>query len=460
MADDVLTVDIAVVGLGPGGEALATRLARAGLSVAGIESRLVGGECPYYACVPTKMMIRAADSLAEARRVSQLAGSAEVRADWAPVAARLRDEATDDWDDRVAVDRLVAEGVEFVRGRAKITAPGELVVTGPDGDRAVRARRGIVVNPGTDPAVPPIPGLADAPVWTNRDAVRAEVVPESLIVIGGGPVGCEFAQVFARFGAKVTLLQSNERLLPQDEPESGALLAERFAAEHILVKTGVKITACDYDGQRFTLQIKGAEPVTADQVLVAAGRKTDLAALGVGAFGLDESARGITVDGRMRAADGLWAIGDITGKGAFTHMSMYQSGIAAADILGEDSPEADYRAVPRVTFTDPEVGSVGLTEAAAREAGLAVRVGLARIPESSRGWIHKVGNEGLIKLIEDADQGVLVGATSVGPTGGEVLGALAVAIHGEVPVARLRHMIYAYPTFHRAIGDAVNDLHE
>ncbi len=454
LAADVLTVDIAVVGLGPGGEAVATRLARSGLSVAGVESRLVGGECPYYACVPTKMMIRAADSLAEARRVSQLAGSAEVRADWGPVAARIRAEATDDWDDRVAVDRLVSAGVEFVRGRARITAPGELAV----GDRVVRARRGVVLNTGTDPVVPPIPGLAGTPVWTNREAVRAEVVPESLIVVGGGPVGCEFAQVFARFGAKVTLLQSNDRLLPQDEPESSALVEARFAAEHILVKTGVTITSASHDGQRFTLELAGQEPVTAAQVLVATGRKSDLAGLGVGAYGLDESARGVEVDAHMRAASGLWAIGDITGAGAFTHMSMYQAGIAAADILGEGAPGADYRAVPRVTFTDPEIGSVGLTEAAAREAGLTVRTGSTLIPSSTRGFIHKVDNEGLIKLVEDADRGVLVGATSAGPAGGEVLGALAVAVHGEVPVESLRRMIYAYPTFHRAIESALTDL--
>ncbi|GLZ41762.1 pyridine nucleotide-disulfide oxidoreductase [Actinokineospora sp. NBRC 105648] len=452
LAADALTVDVAVVGLGPGGEALATRLAQAGLSVAGIESRLVGGECPYYACVPTKAMIRAADVLAEARRVPDFAGTAEVHADWGKVAARVREEITDNWDDQVAVDRLVAAGVEVVRGRARITARGELDVDG----RVVRARRGIVLNPGTDPAVPPVPGLADTPLWTNREAVKATVVPESLIVIGGGPVGCEFAQVFSRFGAKVTLLQSNERLLPGDEPESGALLAERFAAEHILVKTGVKITSAAHDGQRFTLELDGQDPVSAAQVLVAAGRRSDLGALGIGVYGLDESGRGVTVDKHLRAADGLWAIGDITGEGAFTHMSMYQATIAADDILGVDNPGAVYRAVPRVTFTDPEIGSVGLTEAAARDKGLNVRTGIAQISSSTRGFLHKA--DGVIKLIEDADRGVLVGATSAGPTGGEVLGALVVAVHAQVPVDELRRMIYAYPTFHRAIETALADL--
>ncbi|OLR89963.1 dihydrolipoyl dehydrogenase family protein [Actinokineospora bangkokensis] len=452
-----LTVDVAVVGLGPGGEALAARLAEAGLSVVGVEERLVGGECPYYACVPTKIMIRAADALAEARRAGQLAGTVSVSPDWAPVAGRIRDEATADWDDQAAVDRLVGSGARFLRGTGKITGTGELTVTGPDGTTVVTATKGIVLNTGTAPAVPPIPGLADGPVWTNREAVQALAVPESLVVIGGGPVGCEFAQVFARFGAQVTLLQSNARLLPQDEPEAGELLAERLRADGVDVRTGVKITRATHHDGSVTLDIDGGEPVTAATVLVAAGRKTDMAALGLGVYGLDESAKGPTVDDRMRAAEGLWAIGDIAGKGAFTHMSMYQAAIAGDDILGQDT-KADYRAVPRVTFTDPEVGAVGLTEAQAREAGLTVRTGTTQIPASSRGFIHKLGNEGLIKLVEDADRGVLVGATAMGPGGGEVLGALAVAVHGEVPVDTLRGMIFAYPTFHRAIESALADL--
>lgn len=206
------------------------------------------------------------------------------------------------------------------------------------------------------------------------------------------------------------------------------------------------------------MHLDNGEAVAARRLLVATGRRTDLAALGVAAVGLDEDARGIDVDERMRAADGVWAIGDVTGKGAFTHVSLYQAQIAVADILGEDHPPADYRAVPRVTFTDPEVGAVGLTEKAARDRGLDVRVGVAGIPSSARGWIHKVGNDGLIKLVEDIDRGVLVGATAMGPLGGEVLGALVVAVHAEVPTRRLRRMIYAYPTFHRAIEDAVQAL--
>jgi pyruvate/2-oxoglutarate dehydrogenase complex dihydrolipoamide dehydrogenase (E3) component len=452
-------VDVVVIGMGPGGEDAAARLLRAGLSVVGVDARLVGGECPYYACIPTKMMVRATDALGEARRVDALAGAAQVAPDWSPVAARIRDEATDNWDDTVAVDRFTGAGGQFVRGRGRITAPREVTVSTSDGERVFTARRGIVLNTGTDPAVPPIDGLAETPYWTNRDAVAVTEAPESLIVLGGGPVGCELAQVFARFGTEVTVVQSASQLVPADEPEAGTLLADAFAADGIMVRVGVTAAKVTQENGQFAVKLDNGEVLTAQRLLVAAGRRTDMAALGIGAVGLDDSARGVTVDERMRAADGLWAIGDITGHGAFTHMSMYQARIAAADIIGEaDAETASYHAVPRVTFTDPEIGSVGLSEAAAREKGLRVRTGLSRIPSSSRGFIHKIGNDGFVKVVEDADRGVLVGATAAGPAGGEVLGALVVAVHGQVPTTTLRQMIYAYPTFHRAIEDALNNL--
>lgn len=452
-------VDVVVIGMGPGGEDVGARLSRAGLKVVGVDARLVGGECPYYACVPTKMMIRATDALGEARRVGRLAGSAEVAVDWAPVATRIREEATDNWDDTVAVRRFEDAGGQFVRGRGRITAPGEVTVSTSDGDQVFTAAKGIVLNTGTDPAVPPIDGLAETPYWTNRDAVAVEEVPGSLIVLGGGPVGCELAQVFSRFGSAVAVVQSADRLVPADEPEAGELLAEAFAADGINVRTGMTAARVSFESGQFAVKLDNGEVLTADRMLVAAGRRTDLAALGVGAVGLDERARGVAVDERMRAAGGVWAIGDITGRGAFTHMSMYQARIAAADILGEANAEtADYRAVPRVTFTDPEIGSVGLSEAAAREHGIRVRTGISRIPSSSRGFIHKIGNAGFIKLVEDAERGVLVGATSAGPNGGEVLGALVVAVHAGVPTRSLLQMIYAYPTFHRAIEDALHNL--
>jgi pyruvate/2-oxoglutarate dehydrogenase complex dihydrolipoamide dehydrogenase (E3) component len=381
---------------------------------------------------------------------------AEVRPDWAPVAARIRDEATDDWNDQVAVDRFTGKGGHFVRGRATLTGPRRVTV----GHQDFIARRGVVLATGTRAAIPPIPGLSETPYWTNRDAIAAKEPPASLIVLGGGAIGAELAQVFARFGAHVTIVEALDRLVPMEEPEAGELLAQVLGTEGLTLHTGVAATRIDHDpAVGFTVELADGQQVTADQLLVATGRRVDLTGLGIDTLGLDPKARALAVDGQMRAAEGLWAVGDVTGKGAFTHVAMYQAEIAIRDILGAPGPDADYRALPRVTFTDPEIGSVGLSEAQAHEQGLTVRTGLTQIPSSARGWIHKAGNEGLIKLVEDADRGVLVGATSIGPAGGEVLYGLAVAVQAEVPVARLCHMIYAYPTFHRAVEDALAKLH-
>jgi pyruvate/2-oxoglutarate dehydrogenase complex dihydrolipoamide dehydrogenase (E3) component len=448
-------VDVVVIGMGPGGEDLAERLAETHLDVVGIDQRLVGGECPYFGCIPSKMMIRAGNALAEGRRIPGLAGESQVTADWAPVAARIRNEATDDWNDQVAVDRFEGKGGHFVRGHGRLTGPKTVAV----GDREFEARRAIVLNTGTDPLIPPIPGLAGTPLWTNRDAVQATEVPASLIVLGGGAIGVELAQVFARFGSHVTLVEAAPRLVAVEEPDAGALLAEVFARDGIDVRVGVSATAVRHDGSGFTLDLADGNSLRAEKLLVATGRKVDLGAVGLDTVGIDITAHAVPVDTRMRVAPGIWAIGDMTGKGAFTHISMYQAEIALADILGVDGvTAAEYEALPRVTFTDPEIGSVGLTQAQATAAGINVLVGRAALPSTARGWIHGPGNDGLIRLIADADRGVLVGATTVGPSGGEMLSALVVAVHAAVPLERLRSMIYAYPTFHRGILDAVKDL--
>ena len=302
------------------------------------------------------------------------------------------------------------------------------------------------------------PGLAGTPYWTNREAIEVEELPDSLIVLGGGAIGLELAQVFARFGVRVSVVESLDRLLAVEEPESSALAETALRADGIQVRTGARASRVGYDGQQFTVTIEGGEELVTQRLLVATGRRASLGDLGLGSVGLDERARFVEVDEWLRAGERLWAVGDVTGRGAFTHVAMYQADIVVRDILGQGGPAADYRALPRVTFTDPEIGAVGLTEAQAREQGIRVATAYTDLTAATRGWIHKVGNEGFIKLVEDADRGVLVGATSAGPTGGEVLGALTVAVHAQVPIGTLRSMIYAYPTFHRAIEAALKEL--
>jgi len=449
------TAEVVVLGMGPGGEHVATELANAGLDVIGVEKELLGGECPYWACVPTKMMVRGADALAEGARVNELSGHATVQPRWDPVARRIRDDATDNWHDDAAVRRFESTGGRFVRGAGRLDGPRRVVVD----DEVIEVSKAIVVATGTRPRIPPIKGLDGVDYWTNRGAVAATEAPESLVVVGGGAVGCEFSQMFARFGVQVTLLEGEPHVLPREETEACQLLHEVFGAEGIDVRAEQAAVACAADGDGVVVTLGSGASVAAERMLIATGRRADRAAVATSTIGVDEDEYWIPVDDHLRVqgAPGVWAIGDVVG-GGFTHMSVHHARIATADILGKPGPGTSDRAKPRVTFTDPEVGGVGLTERQARDEGIDVRVGVSQIPSSARGWIHKVGNEGFIKLVEDRGRGVLVGATSMGPDGGEVLSMLTLAIHAEVPCEHLRHMIYAYPTFHRAVEDALSDL--
>jgi pyruvate/2-oxoglutarate dehydrogenase complex dihydrolipoamide dehydrogenase (E3) component len=452
--DAAQQADVVVVGLGVGGEEVAGRLAEAGLSVVGIEHTLVGGECPYWGCIPTKMMIRAGNAIAETRRVPGLAGTSTVRPDWSPVAKRIRVEATDTWDDKVAVDRFTGKGGRFVRGRATVVGRGRVRVE----DQEYAASRGLVIATGTVAVIPPIDGLAGTPYWTNRDAVEAESLPSTLLVLGGGAIGLELSQVMARFGVSVTVIEGSDRLLSMEEPESSEQAAAALARDGVKTMTGVRAEHVAYASGGFSVTLSDGSTLAGEKLLVATGRAARLGGLGLDTIGLDPSARFLATDEWMRAGDGVWGVGDVTGNGAFTHMAMYEADVAVRDILGQGGPGADYRARPRVTFTDPEIGAVGLTEKQARDSGIDVQVGIVAGPAVSRGFIHGAGNDGFIKVVADRARGVLVGATSVGPAGGEVLGALSVAVHAEIPIPTLLSTVWAYPTFHRGIGDALKAL--
>ena len=321
--------DLIVIGLGPGGEEVAQRAAEGGLDVLAIERRLVGGECPYWGCIPSKVMVRAGFSLAEAARARSLAGEITARPEWAKVAGRVR-EVTADWNDEVAVKRHVDRGETFVRGDARIVGPREVEV---DGERFT-CRRGIVIATGGTPAVPPIPGLADVPFWTNREAIEAEENPASMVVLGGGAVGLELAQAYHRFGTEVTIVERSPTVLPLEEPEQGAELGKVLSAEGMTLRTGVGAQEVAAGGDGVLVTLSDGSAVTGSGSWSQPGAGWIWSPLGVDAVGVDPQRPGVPVDEQLRAGDGVWAVGDVTGVAGFTHVAVYQGRIAAADILG------------------------------------------------------------------------------------------------------------------------------
>lgn len=445
--------DVIVVGMGPGGEDLANRLAQAGRQVIGVEGELVGGECPYWGCIPSKMALRAAAALAEGRRVPELAGRSEVVPDWAPVAHRIS-EATDGWDDRAAAERFCSAGGRLVRGFGRLEGLGRVRV----GDQLLEARLGVVLNVGTVPVLPHLPGLSAVPYWTNREVLATRALPASLLLLGGGAIGVELAQCLARFGTRVTVVEASERLVPSEEPEAGQALAAVFAREGIQLRTGVQAEQVAGGEGEVRLRLSDGSEVQGERLLVAVGRRPRTEGLGLESLGVDPAAHPLPVNELLQLAPGVWAIGDMVGQGAFTHLSMYHAGMVLSQLLGRPHPTAPVRALPRVTFTEPEIGSVGLSEAQARQQLSQVLVGKAEIASSSRGWIHGPGADGLIKLVADGDREVLVGLTVMSPGGGEVLAWGTLAVHAGVPLASLRDMVYAFPTFHRAIEAALGEL--
>lgn len=443
--------DVIVLGMGTCGEDAALRFGAAGLDVVGIEAHLIGGECPFWACLPTKSMVRSANLVKEARRADGLVGRVTVEPDWNVIASRVRAEVTGGWDDAAGVARFEAKGGRFIRGWGKITAPGEVEVDG----RTVSASRGILVATGSHPMIPPIPGLSEVDYWTNHEAVEVEQLPASLAILGGGAVGCELGQIFARFGVDVTIIEGHERVLGMEEPEASDLVAAGLREDGITMRNGVHAESVTGEEKQTTLELSDGSSITAERLLVATGRRADADSLGVTAAGAATNRGFIEVDDFMRAADGLWAIGDVTGKGLLTQVAEYQGMIAVEGILGGQPRPADYTALPRVTFTDPEVGSVGLTESAARDAGHDVLVTVKDLRSTFRGWLHATGNSGVIKLVADANRDRLLGATVVGPRASEVLAFLTLAVREGTPLANLVYMIYGFPTFHGGVGEAL-----
>ncbi|MFL6162839.1 MAG: dihydrolipoyl dehydrogenase family protein [Jatrophihabitantaceae bacterium] len=459
---------VIVLGLGPGGGEVAERLSEAGSRVLGIEAHLTGGECPYYGCIPSKMIVRAAGALAEAGRVEQLAGTASTSPDYRKPASRIRAEATDDWNDQVAVDRLRKLGGHFVRGFGRLAgrdAEGRPRVT--VGERTFVADQ-LVIATGTAPLLPAIPGLAelagdslspDGLVWTNREVLQIRQAPESLLVIGGGAVGCELAQGFARFGVRVTQLELADHILATEEPEAAEVVSRVFEREGIELHTGVQLAGVRAGDTGVLVELADGRRFGAERLLVAAGRRSHLPELALESVGLDPHARTLRVDEHMQVADRIYAVGDVTGRGPFTHVAVWQARVLIAHLLDRPEPYGGYHGLAWVTFTDPEVGRVGMSERQARDGGIEVAVGSSEIAANTRGWIHGPGNDGFVKLVVDRSADVLVGATVVAPAGGEILGLLTLAVHARVPLATLRTMHYAYPTLHRAVAEALQAVH-
>jgi dihydrolipoamide dehydrogenase len=441
--------DAIVIGSGPAGGVAASRLAAQRLRVALIERELVGGECAYWACVPSKTLLRPTEARAEAGRV---AGLDRPRQDWAPLAA-YRDYMIRYLDDAKQIEDYRDEGVDVFKGDGTISGSGAVQV----GDRSLSTER-ILVATGSDPAIPAIDGLAEAGYWTNRQATTLKELPDSIVVLGGGPVGVELGQFLARFDVKVTLVQAEDRLIPREEPAVGELLAAALEADGIDLHLAAKAESVTrVDGARHVKLSNGRE-VRGGELLVATGRTARVLGIGLESVGIEPRGHGIDVDERCRAGDGVWAIGDVTGVMQFTHVGMYQGRIAAQDIAGEEV-RASYHAIPRVVFTDPEIAAVGMTVAQAREKGIELASSRIELPEViTRPWTYEQNPRGELGLLADRERQVLVGAWAVAPLAGEWIHQAALAIKTEVPLAVLRDTVAQFPTFSEAYLQGVEAL--
>jgi pyruvate/2-oxoglutarate dehydrogenase complex dihydrolipoamide dehydrogenase (E3) component len=437
--------DVAILGAGPGGEHAAYALAAAGRKVALIERELIGGECSNWACIPTKTLLRPTEVRAESQRA---AGIDAASLNWPDLSA-YRDYMTSAGDDSARAANYASMGVEVVRGSGRLTGPGALDVDG----RRVEADQ-ILISTGSEPVIPPVPGLAESGYWTNREATALHELPASVVVVGGGPVGIELAQFLRRFDCAVTLVQGSARLADREDQRVSELLEQSLQADGIDVRTSAHATRVSVDSDVRVVELDDGSTVRGERLVIAVGRRPRSAEIGLETIGitLDPKRPGpVPIDEHCRVADGVWAAGDCTGVMLFTHLAKYQARIAMADMAGHPVV-ADYRAIPRVIFTDPEVAAVGMSEAQARDAGLDVAVAKLDLPSGgvARTYTYERDPRGEMTLVFDRGSRTMVGAWAVAPLASEWIHQAVLAIRARVPYEVLVDTVPQFPSFSEA----------